>query len=253
MENTPLLASEAFHYLEGPSCIDARVSDLLALRESKGLVKRPLIVWEPSPLACIAGNLHACLASAQNVDVFSPNHLELTALFGKSPSSALDKAEIESLARRFLDGGVGPDGRGIVLIRAGQYGCLVSARHIPFTWLPPFYKPDPAGKPDPRVVDATGAGNAFLGAYAAGYLKTGDAITAACYGSVGASFALEQVGMPQRSGDGSEELWNGEAVLSRLREYQLEREPVTSSQLDWKWIFTALGGWLTSARPRASS
>lgn len=69
------------------------------------------------------------------------------------------------------------------------------------------------------MVDPTGAGNAFLGAYAVGYLETGSVIEAACYGSVGASFAIEQVGMPEKTLDGDEELWNGVNVLSRLREY----------------------------------
>lgn len=133
----------------------------------------------------------------------------------------MDKEKIESLALRFLDSGVGPDGKGTVIIRAGEHGCFICARHLPPSWLPPFFKYGPRGEHNGKVVDPTGAGNAFLGAYTIGYLNTGNIIEAACYGSVGASFALEQVGMPEIGSDISGELWNGESVLSRLQEYRM--------------------------------
>lgn len=166
--------------------------------------------------------MQPCLEAAHTVDVFSPNHLELAAFFGDPPSSSsLDKEKVESLALRFLDSGVGPDGKGTVIIRAGEHGCFICARHLPPSWLPPFFKYGPRGERNSKVVDPTGAGNAFLGAYAIGYLNTGNIIEAACYGLVGASFALEQVGMPEIGTDISGELWNGESVLLRLQEYRM--------------------------------
>ncbi|RDW81151.1 putative plasma membrane antiporter [Aspergillus mulundensis] len=223
LNGTPLLASRAYHFLESPQIIKARVADILALRKSSGMLKRPLIIWEPAPLSCKTENLQPCIDAAQTVDVFSPNHLELARLCGEpSPAGDMDREKIESLAQRFLDAekGVGPDGKGIAIVRAGEHGCLVCARLISPTWLPPFYKPGNGNK----VVDPTGAGNSFLGAFAVGYIQTGDAIEAACYGSVGASFALEQVGMPELAADEGApeagELWNGERVLERLREYR---------------------------------
>ncbi|KAL4964321.1 pfkB family carbohydrate kinase superfamily [Aspergillus stella-maris] len=220
LKGTPLLASESFHFLEIPDSITNRVSELLDLRELGGVAKRPIIIWEPSPLACNAENLQACIDAARVGDVISPNHIELALLFGERSLFPLDQMKIESLAQRFLDSGVGPEGKGIVVIRAGENGCLVAARNISFTWLPPFYGPGAAGERDAKVVDATGAGNAFLGAFGVGYVKTGDAIEAACYGAVAASLALEQVGMPEKSVNASEELWNFESVLSRLRRYR---------------------------------
>jgi sugar/nucleoside kinase (ribokinase family) len=171
------------------------------------------------------------------VDVFSPNHLELAAFFGESlsPSASASasegysekdktKTKIEELALKFLDSGVGPSGNGLMLIRAGEHGCLLRSRALPSpVWIPTFYDPDSGSKPrkqHAKVIDPTGAGNAFLGAFAMGYLKTGGSVVeAACYGSVGASFALEQVGMPEKTEKGGEELWNGVTVFSRLREY----------------------------------
>ncbi|KAE8336707.1 hypothetical protein BDV24DRAFT_168009 [Aspergillus arachidicola] len=220
MKNTPLLTSRAYHYLETPQNIMSRLSSLLALRQKAGASERPLIIWEPAPFSCTADNLQSCLDAAYMVDVFSPNHLELAALFGQSRPVVADKHKIESQALRFLDSGVGPDGKGTVIVRAGEYGCFIIARDMSPIWLPPFYRYGPGDKPDAKVVDPTGAGNTFLGAFAAGYLQTGSIVEAACYGSVGASFALEQVGMPERSSDRERELWNGTNVLSRLHEYR---------------------------------
>jgi sugar/nucleoside kinase (ribokinase family) len=50
-----------------------------------------------------------------------------------------------------------------------------------------------------KVVDTTGAGNAFLGGAAVGYLQHHDFSLAAAYGSVAASFAVETVGLPEVS------------------------------------------------------
>ncbi|KAL4734870.1 putative PfkB family kinase [Aspergillus similis] len=219
LTSTPLITSKAYHFLESPPNIKRRISELLALRQSFG-IPNPLIIWEPAPHSCKAENLQPCIEATRMVNVFSPNHLELARLFGEPLSTCfLVKEKIESMALRFLstNNGVGPDGKGVVIVRAGEEGCLVCARHIPPTWLPPFYRYG-----HDKVVDLTGAGNAFLGAFAIGYLQTGDAVQASCYGSIGASFALEQVGLPQLASDEGAfgELWNGENVLERLREYQ---------------------------------
>lgn len=232
--STALLGSRMFHYLHTPHDIKPRIESLLALRQKAGITNRPLIIWEPAPPSCQPEKLKTCLEAAALVDVFSPNHLELAAFFGESFSrsasekhSEKDKTKtvIEELAMKFLDSGVGPSGNGLMLIRAGELGCLLRSRTLPSPmWIPPFYDPDSNSKPrkqHAKVTDPTGAGNAFLGAFAVGYLKTGGSvIQAACYGSVGASFALEQVGIPEKTEEGGgEELWNGVTVFSRLREY----------------------------------
>ncbi|KAF5859116.1 hypothetical protein ETB97_003304 [Aspergillus alliaceus] len=220
LESLSLLTSQAYHYLEAPHSITARLSSLLALRENSGILARPLVIWEPAPLSCRPENLQLCLDAAAIVNVFSPNHLELATLFGEPLSTAIDKGRIESLAVNFLDSGVGPDGQGIVIVRAGEHGCVIMARNVTPVWLPPFHKSRPGEGQNAKVVDPTGAGNAFLGAFAVGYLKTGSIVEAACLGSVGASFALEQVGMPEKSNNGEKELWNGTDVFSRLNEYR---------------------------------
>ena len=82
-------------------------------------------------------------------------------------------------------------------------------------WLPAYYQLDHRS-----VVEASGAGNAFLGGFVAGWVETGDAVEAAAYGIVASSFALEQVGPPLATGlDG--ERWNGVCLRARLQEYRV--------------------------------
>lgn len=73
--------------------------------------------------------------------------------------------------------------------------------------------------------------NAFLGGFIVGHSETADFVKAAYYGSVAASFLVEQIGVPQldrsRSLAGIE-LWNGEDPFNRLDAYQqrlYNREP----------------------------
>ncbi|KGO75768.1 PfkB [Penicillium italicum] len=224
LQGTALLTSKVYHYLASPQDMKTWVLNILALREQEGIQDRPLIIWEPAPLSCKPENLEACLETAALVGVFSPNHLELAALFENSPVSS-DRSEIERLGSRFLASGVGPEGKGAVVIRAGENGCFVQSRNISSQWLPPFYTAGMREEQAAKVVDPTGAGNAFLGGFAIGYLQSsGNILEAACYGSVAASFTLEQVGMPEKSNEGDEELWNGTSVIRRLHQYRARQE-----------------------------
>lgn len=81
-------------------------------------------------------------------------------------------------------------------------------------WLPAFHTHSE------NVEDPTGGGNGFLGGLAVA-LARGKTIEEACaWGSVAASFAIEQVGMPVLGKDGEgRETWNGVRVEQRLDEY----------------------------------
>lgn len=83
-------------------------------------------------------------------------------------------------------------------------------------WLPAFWTKEDAG----RVVDPTGGGNTFLGGMALALARGKCMEEAACWGSVAASFAIEQVGVPALGKDDQgEETWNGVRVEDRLREF----------------------------------
>ena len=211
----------------------------------------PTIIWEPRPSSCVPEQREAFLEAACRVDIVSPNHNEFARLFGDETGDTceeqeLDRKVLEDYARTVLEAGVGPEGDGAVLIRAGSHGCLVFSKKSEPKWLPPYYVSGlvsgaeaAEGDSDTYesnqesgdalkgkgVIDPTGAGNAFLGAFAIGLIDSKDLIEAACYGTVAASFALEQTGMPEiKTGKAGEEVWNGIDVRKRLQEYQARLE-----------------------------
>ncbi|KAF4628487.1 hypothetical protein G7Y89_g9661 [Cudoniella acicularis] len=68
-----------------------------------------------------------------------------------------------------------------------------------------------------KVIDPTGGGNAFLGGLAIALSRGKEILEAAAWGSVAASFAIEQVGIPVlKIDDLGEETWNGVTVEERL-------------------------------------
>lgn len=166
------------------------------------------------PASCTTSNCPNFLAACRLVDVFSPNHLELAALFEDTVTDEFDPDKLEKYATEVAQT-VGTEDRGTVIVRAGKHGSLTtlgSSRNP--VWLPAYYQCDSA-----KLVDPTGAGNAFLGGYLAGWQLSQDAVKASAYGNVAASFALEQIGLPTRLEMGDREIWNGEDVLGRFAEY----------------------------------
>ena len=114
--------------------------------------------------------LEAMLAA---VNFFLPSEYEARLLYGAN--------DPETAARAFA--ACGPE---VVVIKMGGAGALVyetASRRL--THIPAY----PAA-----VQDTTGAGDAFCGGFLAGYLLTGDAVTAAQYGTISASYIIEAVG-----------------------------------------------------------
>lgn len=85
-------------------------------------------------------------------------------------------------ARAFVEAGAG-----IAVLRMAERGALAASSAE--AWLVPAL-------PGVRVVDATGCGNAFCGAFLASFLAGEGLCEAACWGNVAASFLLEAEGMP---------------------------------------------------------
>ncbi|KJK83395.1 hypothetical protein H634G_01524 [Metarhizium anisopliae BRIP 53293] len=81
-------------------------------------------------------------------------------------------------------------------------------------WIPAYHQD---GR---KVVDPTGGGNAFLGGLSVALARGERLENAVAWGSVSASFAIEQVGMPSLvRNDNGVETWNGEEVQHRLQEF----------------------------------
>lgn len=130
----------------------------------------------------------------------------------------LDRKSLEKYTEIFLDCGIGPDGRGAVIIRAGGGGCLISSNSIPerHKWLPAFYASDS------KILDANGAGKTFLGALTFAMSACGhDVVEASALASVAASFSLQQIGLPNLGSESeNEDTWNGDTFARRCETYR---------------------------------
>jgi sugar/nucleoside kinase (ribokinase family) len=215
-----LLAAKSFHLI----CSAVRCGELVQrLKERRAEVlgqtsAEPIIVWEPVPDLCTPEELENTKSALKCVDVLSPNHEELGALFGFEHTAGVEKRVVEKHAEDLVASGIGPNGNGVIVVRSGKEGCYIARPGGDKTscWLPAYHTDQQ------KVVDPTGGGNGFLGGLAVGLVRSGfDVVEAARWGSVAASLCIEQVGMPQLTASastGTSELWNGISVEDRLRE-----------------------------------
>jgi sugar/nucleoside kinase (ribokinase family) len=222
--DTPLLWSNSFHLICSPlRCIDL-VENILRLREeaaNETPTGRPLFIWEPVPDLCVVKEYENCLRALRHVDVVSPNHGELGGFFGEETNSKdyVNYRMIESLCDQWMQSGIGADGKGGVVVRCGKDGCLIMRPGFR-TWMPAYHQSAD------KVVDPTGGGNGFLGGLAIGLVRGGEAPgmqnlqEAAVWGSISASLAIEQVGMPILDSEGQKETWNGVEVDERVAEFK---------------------------------
>lgn len=240
-----MLASKTYHLICEPSrCINL-VAEILAKRRDildgyphlRDTFIIPIFVWEPIEGSCRPSELDSFYKALKVVDVFSPNERELGLLFS-GPNRGEDKLMPRELLHRrcqqLLALGFGKKPSAVV-VRMGASGCLI-ASHSRFVDLPAYHTPPTDSAPEELTAwqenktetwDVTGGGNAFLGGYCVGLLsRPNDQIDnfgftefelAATYGSVAASFAIEQIGMPtlSQSGDGKE-LWNGDGKSVKI-------------------------------------
>ncbi|KAB8305162.1 hypothetical protein EYC80_004453 [Monilinia laxa] len=239
-----LLHSSTYHFLTSPLDTLAQVPELLGLRYQPGIQTPPLIIWEPLPPTCKPSELENLMNAIAVVDIFSPNHIELANFFGLDMSTLVfSRYLIEELGNKVMEWGIVRDKKGTVVIRCGPDGCCVWYRkQSKWVWIEPYW----TAEDKKRVVDATGAGNAFLGGFAVGWERSGgDEIVGCVFGSVSAGVVCEAIGVPilDRVGDvygeNSRETWNGVDVEKRLEEYwqRLVREGLVEGDLEnlfWK-------------------
>ncbi|KAF2792750.1 Ribokinase-like protein [Melanomma pulvis-pyrius CBS 109.77] len=228
LADTQLLWSKSFHLICSPlRCIDL-IENILALRNQSpdvGSTRRPLFIWEPVPDLCTAEELTNCFKALKYVDVVSPNHSELGGFFGTDTNGKdhVDYRAIEGLCDQWLQSGIGTEGQGGIVARAGKDGCLIARQGLR-KWMPAYHQSAE------RVVDPTGGGNGFLGGLAMGLVRggatpgPGNLEEAARWGSIAASFAIEQVGVPVLSRTAQGETWNDVRVEDRLSEFKQRLE-----------------------------
>ncbi|KUM64495.1 hypothetical protein ACN42_g2595 [Penicillium freii] len=246
--------SKTFHMVCSASRCMSIVHDILQRRDelqkagkapsAAHASQRPIFVWEPIPDLCTPEEQDKFFAANKVVDVVSPNHMELGMMFehpGWTEKSQLG----QQLVQRITDSGIGPDGNGMLVIRAGKDGSYAYSKSGKI-WLPAYHQPDVSGATP--VIDPTGAGNSFLGALAQGMVTEGrepfqvigsvlsnsETWKKACdswgnyqhypmaliCATVAAGFVVEQIGVPQIDVDGNgKELWNQTEFTERVRLY----------------------------------
>lgn len=231
-----------------PEAVMVQVPELLSRRKEAGIKESPIIVWEPLPWKCTPENMEAHNQACKLVSVFSPNHLELLGLYGvakpnstgspirQSPNQPAEPQQtvIEKCAAELYGNNSGNGWEGLLVVRAAEMGCFAKGASGLSRSFRPYHIDQKA------VVDATGAGNAFLGALAVSLVAANDSgrITtqadlmaaapvrgdaapisdAIVRASVVASFTIEQIGLPRRTmteGMDGEEQWNGDTFRVR--------------------------------------
>ncbi|CCA67241.1 hypothetical protein PIIN_01074 [Serendipita indica DSM 11827] len=204
-------------------CSPTRAQEIM--REVHGIADwNPVTIYEPIPVGlvcrfecemtihaqdrCVPSELPALREVLPDIHILSPNALEACTLLSLASDREPSRELIEAAATQLYDFGVGPNGQGSVLIRSGELGVLIhdSTGRL---WIEAYFQ----SRDSDKVVDVTGAGNAFLGGLAAGlYHSNQDVRQAAIYASISASFVIEQHGLPTFK-DG---LWNGDSPERRL-------------------------------------
>jgi ribokinase len=124
----------------------------------------------------------------RQVDILVPNETEFVALARLLPQTRMkrfDEAALRRLKPAALHALCRRLGVPTVIVTLGSRGCFISERA---GWSRvPAYK-------GMRVVDTTGAGDAFCGGFAAGFVRTGKVVEAAKFGTAVAALSITKPG-----------------------------------------------------------
>jgi cytidine kinase len=164
----PYRQAQGFHM--GLHPLEPDLDFIVELRRLGGLVS-----LEPFKPAEHRPEPQALRSMLELSDLFSPNVEEAVSLVG--PGEPLE------LLQRLLEMGAR-----LVALRMGAQGSLVADRDARRAVLIPAVPV--------QAVDPVGAGNAYCGGFLAGWVAVREITTAGLYGSVAASFLVEQVGLP---------------------------------------------------------
>lgn len=137
--------------------------------------RKPMICWEPNQPYMVREHAAEFKRLLPRAGLVSPNLREARAIFGfLNPESLVS----EMLA----------NGAETVALRMGEEGSLVATKSHPA----PINIP---AVPVEKIVDVTGAGNAYCGAFLVGLIRTGSILQAARWGAVAGSFCIEALGI----------------------------------------------------------
>ena len=164
----------------------SEVTELISL-DPQGLVRS----FNEKGIATIASPLNIML---DKVNVFKSSEQELMSTAGVDDL-------LKSVAK------IRNSGPEIVIVTKGSHGISLFLEGMRYEV--PSFKP-------PKVVDYTGAGDVFIGAFMTQYIKEDHPIWCAAIGSAAASFVIEGLG-PSRFGESSEVLERANAIYNKVK------------------------------------
>ena len=216
MLDESLLNARVFHVISNPKRFINLVHGIheRIAKGGHGYRHEPDFVWEPMEHSCSPENLPLFQEAMNLAHTFSPNEDEFAKLFGAELSAGeelsadflREKCELLLQERHFK----------VVVVRLGARGMFVAEtadKSFICRQFPSYpqaanvnveggRKLSHEGIHIPKVVDVTGGGNTFLGAYCMSLVNQPQISkctlpqSASIAGSVAASFAIEQIGMP---------------------------------------------------------
>lgn len=197
------------------------------------LVHNPtaFFVFEPAPDGCTAEYFPALVQALPQISVFTPNLNEACAFVGLSLTENLPETEdqIRQVAANFWPHMTG-ENSGLV-IRCGPLGCYVKT--LGLDMLLPAYHQNQA-----KVVDVTGGGNSFCGAFAAALCLSQDWLIAGIFGNLVSGCIIERLGVAKLT-DQDHDAWNGLTIRQRLDIYLHQNKSLLEGKVDllkMNWI-----------------
>lgn len=182
-----------------------------------------IFLFEPLPSDCILDNFNKLKTTLSKITIFTPNLDEASELTNLPKS---DLIGITNLFLKFL-----PPNGGVVL-RCGSEGCFINTND---NSLPPFSLPA-YHQNQSKVIDVTGGGNSYCGAFMTGfYLSNFDWKVAAICGNLASGCIIEKLGMPQYNL--TDDTWNGENLNTRLDTYLKNNPDLNIDKSKFSWIY----------------
>ncbi|WVF69163.1 hypothetical protein IAT40_003938 [Kwoniella sp. CBS 6097] len=231
----PRLTS-TIHFISYPAPrAEIILSEIRELKSSQGW--DPIIVWEPED-----ESLEVMERIAGEIDIIGPNHHEITRLFNLTIPPSANEAQLRAIYAEGCRKLASLQPRIGAIVRCGHLGCCyISTRlskcfsqskvdgEFRVRWSPAYWNTRRKGSKG-KVMDPTGAGNAFMGGLAAAVDQGKSLDEAVIWGNVSASFTIEQDGLPHLTlNEEGKELWNGQDPWTRVEEMMAERESANPS------------------------
>lgn len=203
LDTANLISLKSFHFCCSIERCEETINVFTHEAEKAGRSK-PIYIFEPFPEVCVEENFEKLKKMLCKVDVFSPNLHEAQALLGL-PGELKSVDEIKHVASQFWEHCSPKSG---VVLRCGELGSFLMTETMSI--MLPAYHSDAS-----QVVDVTGGGNTYCGAFVTALTLSSDWLIAGVMANLASGIIIERLGVPKLKCD----LWNGTSVMNRLKIY----------------------------------